>query len=139
MSFPLAPGLVCSRQWTVFLVLAAVVGVAGLVLPRPERVYMFWVFFSTFSHCPWRMVWFRSHNGFAGEILALRVGVNAGLLLLRPSRVICWLFSLSLLATVRGGTSFLCPTATKKQKQRKRLSTANSEVSLACRLCVSGT
>src|SRR5580698_1251817 len=27
------------------------------------------------------------------------------------------------LATVRGGTSFLCPTATKKQKQRKRLQT----------------
>ena len=27
------------------------------------------------------------------------------------------------LAPVRGGTSFLCPTATKKQKQRKRLQT----------------
>src|SRR5476651_2065589 len=35
----------------------------------------------------------------------------------RIRRVQCWLFFLSLLATVRGGTSFLCPTATKKRSK----------------------
>ena len=45
------------------------------------------------------------------------VGVGAGLVLLRLSRVICWQYFLSLLATVRGGTSFLCPTATKKRSK----------------------
>src|SRR6202042_162570 len=45
------------------------------------------------------------------------VGVGAGLLLLTSARVECWLNFLSLLATVRGGTSFLCPTATKKRSK----------------------
>jgi hypothetical protein len=39
------------------------------------------------------------------------VGVFAGLLLFRLSRVLSYLFFFALLATVRGGTSFLCPTA----------------------------
>src|SRR3984957_17914765 len=45
------------------------------------------------------------------------VRVSAGLLLLTLARVLCWLNFLSLLATVRGGTSFLCPTATKKRSK----------------------
>src|SRR6202034_315256 len=45
------------------------------------------------------------------------VRVGAGLLLLTLARVVCWLNFLSLLATVRGGTSFLCPTATKKRSK----------------------
>ncbi len=44
-------------------------------------------------------------------------GVIAGLLLRTLARVLCWLIFLSLLATVRGGTSFLCPTATKKRSK----------------------
>jgi hypothetical protein len=44
-------------------------------------------------------------------------GVGAGLLLRTLARVQCWLNFLSLLATVRGGTSFLCPTATKKRSK----------------------
>src|SRR5471032_2986289 len=43
--------------------------------------------------------------------------VSAGLLLLTLARVLYWLYFLSLLATVRGGTSFLCPTATKKRSK----------------------
>src|SRR5476651_1754620 len=45
------------------------------------------------------------------------VGVSAGLLL--SALVVClsWLFSLSLLATVRGGTSFLCP---KRQRNEAK-------------------
>jgi hypothetical protein len=50
-----------------------------------------------------------------GRIVA--VGFNVGLLLLEASRVLFWLISLSLLATVRGGTSFLCQTATKKRSK----------------------
>jgi hypothetical protein len=50
-----------------------------------------------------------------GRIVA--VGFNVGLLLLGASRVLFWLISLSLLATVRGGTSFLCQTATKKRSK----------------------
>jgi len=46
----------------------------------------------------------------------LAVGVNAGLLLLRSAVVICWLISLSLLATVRGGTSLV--QSDKETKQR---------------------
>jgi hypothetical protein len=45
------------------------------------------------------------------------VEVDAGLLLFWPSRVLFWLNSLALLATVRGGTSFLCQTATKKRSK----------------------
>ncbi len=50
-------------------------------------------------------------------VLSAAVGVGAGLLLLTLARVVCWLYFLSLLATVRGGTSFLCPTATKKRSK----------------------
>jgi len=42
-------------------------------------------------------------------VLALAVGVNAGLLLSALAVCVSWMFSLSLLATVRGGTSFLGP------------------------------
>jgi hypothetical protein len=49
--------------------------------------------------------------------LPVAVGVSAGLLLRTLARVQCWLDFLSLLATVRGGTSFLCPTATKKRSK----------------------
>ena len=52
-----------------------------------------------------------------GSVLPAVVGVSAGLLLLTLARVVCWLNFLSLLATVRGGTSFLCPTATKKRSK----------------------
>ena len=45
------------------------------------------------------------------------VGVSAGVLLLTLSRVVCELNFLSLLATVRGGTSFLGPSATKKRSK----------------------
>ncbi|MDP9158366.1 MAG: hypothetical protein M3O74_29495, partial [Pseudomonadota bacterium] len=45
------------------------------------------------------------------------VGVGAGLLLFRSSRVPPWLIFFALLATVRGGTSFLFPTAKKKRSK----------------------
>jgi hypothetical protein len=59
---------------------------------------------------------------FTGFALALgivfvAVGVNAGLLLFELARVLFWLISLALLATVRGGTSFLFPTAKKKRSK----------------------
>ena len=56
---------------------------------------------------------------------ALVVGVNAGLLL--SALVVCmsWLISSSLLATVRGGTSFLCPKR-QETKQRKRFQNEGS-------------
>ncbi len=57
-------------------------------------------------------------GGWAGTGLsALVVGVSAGLLLLTLARVEYWLYFLSLLATVRGGTSFLGPSATKKRSK----------------------
>ena len=58
-------------------------------------------------------------GGLAGVMAgrSLVVGVGAGLLLLTLARVLCWQYFLSLLATVRGGTSFLCPTATKKRSK----------------------
>ncbi len=62
---------------------------------------------------------------------------DAGLLLLRLSRVICRLFSLSLLATVRGGTSLV--QSDKETKQRKRFPTIGELASLACSFIVSGT
>jgi hypothetical protein len=42
---------------------------------------------------------------------------DAGLSLLRLLRVPSWLIFLALLATVRGGTSFLFPTAKKKRSK----------------------
>jgi len=53
--------------------------------------------------------------------LCLAVGVDAGLLLFELSRVPCWTIFLALLATMRGGTSFLCPTATKKRSKENAL------------------
>ncbi len=50
----------------------------------------------------------RSHSGLLGGVLLAVVGVGVGLLLLALARVQYWLYFLSLLATVRGGTSFLC-------------------------------
>ena len=51
------------------------------------------------------------------QVRALAVGVIAGLLL--SGLVVCLseLFSLALLATVRGGTSFLCP---KRQRNEAK-------------------
>jgi hypothetical protein len=51
--------------------------------------------------------------------------VDAGLLLPEPARGLCVPDFLALLATVRGGTSFLFPNGEKETKQRKRLPTAN--------------
>jgi hypothetical protein len=49
--------------------------------------------------------------------LALAVGVYAGLVLSALAVCLSWLISLSLLATVRGGTSFLCP---KRQRNEAK-------------------
>src|SRR5471032_1446287 len=51
------------------------------------------------------------------QVPGLAVGVYAGLLLSALVVCLCWLFSLSLLATVRGGTSFLCP---KRQRNEAK-------------------
>jgi hypothetical protein len=73
------------------------------------------VFFITFSHCAQV---FAFALGFKGRgVLPAVVGVYAGLLLRTLARVLCWQYFLSLLATVRGGTSFLCPSATKKRSK----------------------
>jgi hypothetical protein len=55
-----------------------------------------------------------------GRLLVV-VGVDVGWLLFEFSRVLLWLISLSLLATIRGGTSFLCQTATKKRSKENAL------------------
>ncbi len=62
-----------------------------------------------------QVIFVRTRSGFcrAGAV----VRVIAGLLLRTLVRVQCELNFLSLLATVRGGTSFLCPTATKKRSK----------------------
>jgi hypothetical protein len=73
---------------------------SGAVLPEPKRVIC-WSFLR--KVCRWRL----SQGRFCLSLSELYVGFSC----------------LVLLATVRGGTSFLCPTATKKQKQRKRLQT----------------
>jgi hypothetical protein len=59
---------------------------------------------------------------FTGYALALgtvfvAVGAGAGLLLFGIPRILFYLTSLALLATVRGGTSFLGPSATKKRSK----------------------
>ena len=51
------------------------------------------------------------------QVPALAVGVNAGLLLSALVVCVSRIFSLSLLATVRGGTSFLCP---KRQRNEAK-------------------
>jgi hypothetical protein len=50
-------------------------------------------------------------------LLSLVVGVNAGLLLLSLVVYLGWLICLSLLATARGGASFLLSKATKKRSK----------------------
>ncbi len=50
-------------------------------------------------------IFVRTRSGFGAWGWSV---VGAGLLLLTLARVFCWLYFLSLLATVRGGTSFLC-------------------------------
>jgi hypothetical protein len=59
-------------------------------------------------------------GGDAG--FGLAVWVNAGLLLSASVAGLRWLFSLSLLATVRGGTSFLCP---KRQRNEAKKALSN--------------
>ena len=60
--------------------------------------------------------------GLHGSLVAgLAVGVSAGLLLSRFSRVLCWLISLSLLATARGGASFLCPKRQRNEAKKALL------------------
>ncbi|MGV7242843.1 hypothetical protein [Caballeronia sp. M23-90] len=60
---------------------------------------------------------FRAVFDDACEGVFAAVGVYAGLLLFRSSRVLLYLTFLALLATVRGGTSFLFPTAKKKRSK----------------------
>jgi hypothetical protein len=56
------------------------------------------------------------------SVLGLVVGVYAGLLLSAVVVCVSRIFSLSLLATVRGGTSFLCPKR-QRNEAKKALST----------------
>jgi hypothetical protein len=62
------------------------------------------------------------------SVLGLAVGVNAGLLL--SAVVVCesWIFSLSLLATVRGSTSFLCPKRQRNEAKKALLNHATLSV-----------
>src|SRR5476651_2568034 len=56
------------------------------------------------------------------KVLGLAVGVIAGLLLSALAVCMSRIFSLSLLATVRGGTSFLCP---KRQRNEAKKTLSN--------------
>jgi hypothetical protein len=60
---------------------------------------------------------------FDAGVLALAIWVNAGLLLSELVVCVSWIFSLSLLATARGGASFLCPKR-QRNEAKKTLSTA---------------
>ncbi|MDN7183913.1 hypothetical protein M0D69_39060, partial [Caballeronia sp. SEWSISQ10-4 2] len=62
-------------------------------------------------------------TGFSGA----SVGVSAGLLLLRLAVVICWLIFSSLLATVRGGTSFLCPKPNGEKETEAKKTPPNNQ------------
>jgi hypothetical protein len=74
-------------------------------------------FLSTCIHCAWRaVISVRSRTGWRGGLPPVGE-VDAELLLLTLARVDCELYFLSLLATVRGGTSFLGPSATKKRSK----------------------
>src|SRR5476651_2022319 len=56
------------------------------------------------------------------QVPALAGGFIAGLLLSALAVCVSWMFSLSLLATVRGGTSFLCP---KRQRNEAKKTLSN--------------
>jgi len=56
------------------------------------------------------------------------VGVGAGLLLLRLAVGLSELISLSVLATVRGGTSFLCPQ--RQRNEAKKALSSHGRVSV---------
>ena len=60
---------------------------------------------------------------YVGRFCLSRSGFRIGWFCLSLSELYVGVSCLVLLATVRGGTSFLFPTAKKKQKQRKRLQT----------------
>jgi hypothetical protein len=92
-------------------VLPAVVGVAaGLLL-----LSLAWVV------C-WQYFYVRTR--VFGGVLPAVIGFSAGLLLRTLARVVCDLYFLSLLATVRGGTSFLGPSATKKRSKENAFQTS---------------
>src|SRR5471032_1455274 len=58
----------------------------------------------------------------------LVVGVDAGLLLSALAVCVSRIFSLSLLATVRGGTSFLCPKRQRNEAKKTLLNHATLSV-----------
>ena len=62
------------------------------------------------------------------QVPAAAVGVNAGLLLSALAVCVSWLFSLSLLATVRGGTRHFFVQSDKETKQRKRFNRSTLSV-----------
>src|SRR6266702_7917429 len=69
------------------------------------------------------MVFVRTRSGvLVGGFGVGGRGGDAGLALLRLSRVICWMFSLSLLATARGGASIPCP---KRQRNEAKKALSN--------------
>ncbi|MEA3095323.1 MAG: hypothetical protein QOJ04_6665 [Caballeronia sp.] len=63
---------------------------------------------------------FRSHSGWMGALLGLAVWFIAGLVLSVLVVRLGWLISLSLLATARGGASFLFPKR-KRNEAKKTL------------------
>ncbi len=75
--------------------------------------------FALFSSDPrtWGFRWDRGWCWVGAGLVLGWCWVGAGLLLLTLARVLCKLNFLSLLATVRGGTSFLGPSATKKRSK----------------------
>jgi hypothetical protein len=57
---------------------------------------------------------------FDGQGCRLHLEGGAGLLLLTLARVLCCLYFLSLLAPVRGGTSFLGPSPGRRQRNEAK-------------------
>ncbi len=70
----------------------------------------------------WGLGWF----GWA--VLGLAVGVYAGVVLSAVVVCVSRIFSLSLLATVRGGTSFLCPKRQRNEAKKALLKPATLSV-----------
>src|SRR5471032_1950507 len=62
------------------------------------------------------------------QVPGLAVGVIAGLLLSGLAVCMSRIFSLSLLATVRGGTSFLCPKRQRNEAKKTLLKQATLSV-----------